>query len=132
MRFLFKLVLLAVAIAALTPVLGPDTQIGAVVRAAFDDAGRFCERNPDACEDGAAIAADTQDLIASTLSALAPTNAETLTPDDRNLAPMTVNGPGARSGIAPETPSQTFAGHDGAGLTRAGRSGAEHNGAVHY
>ena len=88
MKFIFKLVLLAVAIGALAPVLGPDTTVGKMVRAAWEDAGAFCDRRPEACEQGGVIARQTGDLIADTLAGLSSaTSGKPLTAEDRALEP---------------------------------------------
>lgn len=87
MRFIFKLVLAGVLIAALMPLIGPNTSVGTLVRAALDDAAGFCARRPDACADGALIARDAGGLIASTITALQGTDGRTLTDADRAIAP---------------------------------------------
>ena len=53
MKLIFKLILLCALIAAVMPVIAPQSPVSAVIRAAAADAMTFCERRPDACAEGA-------------------------------------------------------------------------------
>lgn len=89
MKTLFKLVLLLVVMAAVFSALRPKSPVSEFVEAAIEDVGGFCERQPGACEQGAAIAYRTQDLIAAAVHALSDEKPATqpLTAQDRALSP---------------------------------------------
>ncbi|MEM8663488.1 MAG: hypothetical protein AAGF49_05120 [Pseudomonadota bacterium] len=88
MKFLIKLTVLAVALGAIVSVTMPETPVGEVVNAAIEDVSGFCDRNTEACDQGAALAYRTTDLIAAALTALqSETGTSTLTQTDKSLAP---------------------------------------------
>lgn len=88
MKFLLKIVILAVVIAALLPVVMPGAPVSQVVSTAIDDVGSFCQRNPSTCDQGQQIALRAGDLITHALRSLTEDGApQTLTPEDRTLAP---------------------------------------------
>jgi len=94
MKFLMKLVILAVVIAALLPVVLPGAPVSQVVRAAIADITGFCDRNPTTCAQGQQIALRTGDIITRALRALTEDAAPaTLTAEDRTLAPATATAP---------------------------------------
>ncbi len=94
MKMLFKLVLVAVAVALAISVLRPETPVGEFVSAAVEDAAGFCERRPQTCQQGAEIAYTTGDLVSEALRSILnddPESALPLTGDDKRLAPATAS-----------------------------------------
>lgn len=90
MKLLLKLVILAVAIAALLPVIRPGAPVSEVVSAAIEDVGGFCERNQSACDQGQQIAVRAGDLLTHALRSLTEEEtepAQPLTAEDRALSP---------------------------------------------
>lgn len=117
MRFLLKLILAGIAIALLMPFLGPDTSAGRLARAALDDAAGFCERQPDACMSGVAIARDASALVTATIASLTGATSPSLTAADRALGPAPASAPDQTIPPRPlygEASREAFAGHGGA------------------
>lgn len=106
MTLLIKLAALIALLAVVVPVVAGDSAVGQLLRAAWSDVAGFCSRQPDACEEGVALARDAGTLIVETISELGGSaDPGTLTHADRNLAP----------GLPlAETPHNAFAGHGNA------------------
>ncbi|MEM0906000.1 MAG: DUF5330 domain-containing protein [Pseudomonadota bacterium] len=90
MKMLLKLVVVLVLLAALIPILRPNTPLSNVISAAFDDMSGFCTRQPDACARGAEIARDTAATLHHIITSVARETGspQRLTADDRTLAPL--------------------------------------------
>ncbi|GAB5376297.1 MAG: hypothetical protein AcusKO_27590 [Acuticoccus sp.] len=89
MKLLMKLAVLAIAVALLLPVIQPDAPVSGVVSSAISDVAGFCERNPDTCDQGQAIAVRAGDLVTHALRSLADNTApaQPLTDEDLALVP---------------------------------------------
>ncbi|WMS41683.1 DUF5330 domain-containing protein [Acuticoccus sp. MNP-M23] len=96
MKTLFKLVLVVIAVAFAISVLRPETPVGEFVSAAVEDAASFCDRRPQACQQGAEIAYTTGDLVSEALRSILNDGTEgqselPLTGEDKRLAPATAS-----------------------------------------
>lgn len=87
MKFLIKLAALAMLAVVLAGIFAADTDVGRVANAAIDDVMGFCERQPDACRQGAALAQSATRFVVRTAQAFAGDSALALTEEDRALAP---------------------------------------------
>lgn len=102
MKLLVKMILVLAVVATLFAFLRPNSPVGEVIRAAIDDAGAFCDRQPEACHQGAAIAHRTSDLVAAGLRVLSgerehereqARDERPLTNEDRTLLPHDASSP---------------------------------------
>ncbi len=105
MAFIIKLAFALVALAVVVPLVAGDTPVGQVLRAVWQDAATFCERRPEACAEGVALARDAGSFIAETIDDLrAAPDPGSLTAEDRNLAP-------SAAPAAAGAPQTALAGH---------------------
>ncbi len=107
MKLLLKLMVVAIAIALLLPIVRPDAPVSAVVSAAIEDVGSFCDRNPSTCDQGQQIAMRAGDLISHALRSLAEDDpsSQPLTAQDRTLAPapaLSAHNPQPAAASAPQ------------------------------
>lgn len=107
MKLLLKLMVVAIAVALLLPVIRPDTEVSAVVSAAIEDVGNFCERNPSTCDQGQQIAVRAGDLLTHAIRTLREEDpsSQPLTAQDRSLAPapaFSANNPRDSEAPAPQ------------------------------
>ena len=108
MKLLFKLFLLCAALAVLMPIIAPNSSISAVVRAAVADVSGFCERRPEACEEGARIAHQAKSLLIGMIDQLSGAVGDRpLTDSDRVLEPPPRND----DELSAQDRKSAFAGH---------------------
>ncbi|MEM8552399.1 MAG: hypothetical protein AAGF45_08455 [Pseudomonadota bacterium] len=91
MKLIIKLAILAIALTLLVPAISPGSSLGSILSAALEDARTFCDRQAEACQQGAAVARQTAQALADVVSSLTDTGGASgnLTADDRALAPGT-------------------------------------------
>ncbi|RAH98768.1 hypothetical protein DLJ53_24310 [Acuticoccus sediminis] len=88
MKLLFKLVLLGILVVAVLPMIAPNSPLSGVIRAATADFMTFCDRRPDACEEGSLFAQQTMESLFALIGSIgASQGPSALTASDRALAP---------------------------------------------
>lgn len=102
MKLIFKLILLGILVVAVLPMIAPNSPVSGVIRAATADIVSFCDRRPDACEEGALFVEQTRDALFSLIGSIASSNGPSaLTAADRALAPFRQSAEAARDPNAP-------------------------------
>ncbi|MEM9221508.1 MAG: DUF5330 domain-containing protein [Pseudomonadota bacterium] len=91
MKTIAKLLVLGVVAIAGFSAFNGEQPFATVLSAAINDARTFCDRQPEACRQGAQLVDRTEDLVAAAIHAIASPRLDegTLTPADRALAPPT-------------------------------------------
>ncbi len=89
MKLIFKLILLGILVIAVVPMIAPNSPLSGVIRAATADVMSFCDRRPDACEEGARFAQQTRESLFALVGSIGASGGPSaLTQTDRALAPM--------------------------------------------
>ena len=70
MKLIFKLILLGILVIAGLPMIAPNSPVSGVIRAATADVMSFCDRRPEACDDGARFVQQTRQALFSLIGSI--------------------------------------------------------------